>query len=77
MSGWRFGFRRRCAWCGVALRGWQLNLCRTCKTAVLALPVAGMLDSPPCPHASRWDDEPDTWRRELKVLWVDAPEENR
>ena len=52
----RFGFRRRCAWCGVVLRGWQLNCCRTCKHAVVFSP------SPPFAHASRWDDEPDPWK---------------
>jgi len=54
----RFGFRRRCAWCGVVLRGWQLNLCRGCKTAIKL-----DKDSPPCVHASRWEDEPDVWGR--------------
>jgi hypothetical protein len=54
----RFGFRRRCAWCGVVLRGWQLNRCRMCKRAILYSP------SPPCAHASRWESEPD--RLELR-----------
>lgn len=53
----RFGFRRRCAWCGVQLRAWQLNLCRTCRLAVMT-PYAG----PPCFHGSRWDEEADGWR---------------
>jgi hypothetical protein len=52
----RFGFRRRCAWCGVALRGWQVNCCRRCKRAVKFSP------SPWCVSASRWTAAPDTWR---------------
>ena len=54
----QYGFRRRCAWCGVVLRGWQLNLCRVCKVAVNR-------DSPlpPVRHRSRWDAEPDQWQR--------------
>jgi hypothetical protein len=60
----RFGFRRRCAWCGVVLRGWQLNLCRLCKRP--ATGDAGVYlqgGGPPCPPASRWEAEPDHWRR--------------
>lgn len=54
------GFRRRCAWCGVQLRWWQLNLCRLCGPrakgdAGIYLSAGG----PPCPHASRWDAVPD------------------
>jgi hypothetical protein len=52
----RFGFRRRCAWCGVVLRGWQLNCCRRCKRAVVYSP------SPWCVSGSRWDAEPDAPR---------------
>ena len=52
-----YGFRRRCAWCGVTLRGWQLNLCRVCKRA------AKYSSSPPVLSGSRWDDEADTRRR--------------
>lgn len=54
----RFGFRRRCAWCGVILRGWQLNLCRRCKQA-----VKWNKPSPPVLSRSRWDAEPDDRRR--------------
>lgn len=49
------GFRRRCAWCAVALRGWQLNLCRLCKRAV-RLDAPG----PPCGQLSRADSDPDS-----------------
>lgn len=52
----RFGFRRRCGWCGVQLRGWQLNLCRLCRPAALYSP------SPPCLHGSRWDAPADARR---------------
>ena len=51
----RFGFRRRCAWCGQVLRGWQLNRCRMCKRAIRSSPL------PPCTSASRWHAEPDRW----------------
>lgn len=51
------GFRRRCAWCGVVLRGWQLNLCRTCGPAVRE-PI---VRSSPCGQASRWEEAPDTF----------------
>lgn len=51
------GFRRRCSWCGVQLRGWQMNLCRLCKTPAV-MPYAG----PPCRRASRWGAAPDAWR---------------
>lgn len=50
----RFGFRRRCAWCFVELRGWQLNLCRRCGRHVRA-----GHPSPPCPLGSRVDEAPD------------------
>jgi hypothetical protein len=56
----RFGFRRRCAWCGVVLRGWQLNLCRRCKRAVVYSP------SPWCVQASRWEADPDRRRTTQK-----------
>ena len=60
----QFGFRRRCGWCGVTLRGWQLNLCRQCRQysrgdAGIYLQSGG----PPCSRASRWDADPDTWSR--------------
>jgi hypothetical protein len=52
------GYRRRCAWCAVKLRSWQLNLCRKCKHhVVLNLP------SPAYPLRSRWDDQSDRMRR--------------
>lgn len=56
------GFRRRCAWCGVQLRGWQLNLCRKCKTAT-GSGIGGILSSPPCTQGSRWDRDPDKFGR--------------
>ena len=52
-----FGFRRRCAWCGVQLRAWQMNLCRTCHR-----PAALAHVGPPCPEGSRWGQAPDRWR---------------
>jgi len=53
-----FGFRRRCGWCGVVLRAWQLNLCRQCKAHVrIDCP------SPPCGHLSRVDEAADRARR--------------
>lgn len=48
-----FGFRRRCAWCGVQLRAWQVNTCKGCRGAILSQA------SSPCPHGSRWDAPPD------------------
>lgn len=50
------GFRRRCSWCGVVLRGWQLNMCRLCKTAASVEWLGA-----PCVHGSRWDEAPDEW----------------
>lgn len=52
----RLGFRRRCAWCGVMLRAWQLNMCRRCRSAEQGRASA------PCGQASRWREEPDRWR---------------
>jgi hypothetical protein len=51
------GVRRRCFWCGVKLRAWQLNACRQCRRA-----HRNNAPSPPFPRASRWDDPPDRWR---------------
>jgi hypothetical protein len=58
------GFRRRCAWCGVQLRGWQLNLCKLCGprakgSAGIYLSAGG----PPCSQGARWDEKPDDWGR--------------
>lgn len=58
----RFGFRRRCGWCGVVLRAWQLNLCRGCRLAASDLAPLPFLSSPPCPSGSRWKAAPDPWR---------------
>lgn len=58
MSPLRFGFRRRCAWCGVVLRGWQLNLCRRCKSC-----VGQMYGGPWCMSRSRWEEQPDERKR--------------
>ena len=55
----RFGFRRRCAWCGVVLRGWQLNRCRRCKTKGTDAGPGLQGGGPPCPPGARWDAEPD------------------
>lgn len=53
----RFGFRKRCGWCGVQLRRWQLDLCRRCRDA------HNGGGSAPYPQGSRWEAEPDPWRR--------------
>lgn len=52
-----FGFRRRCAWCGVTLRAWQLNQCRHCKL----INTYGV--GPWCVQGSRWDEQADERRR--------------
>lgn len=49
--------RRRCWWCAVTLRWWQLNSCRRCKRALIAAHVG-----PPCPSRSRWYADPDRVR---------------
>lgn len=54
------GFRRRCCWCAVQLRGWQLNACRGCKRAIVYSP------SPAFPSRSRWDAEPDSFPIEVR-----------
>lgn len=54
MNGLELGFRRRCSWCGVVLRLWQLNLCRKCKQCVK------YSEGPWCMTASRWDATPDS-----------------
>lgn len=53
-------FRRRCGWCAVPLRAWQLNLCQTCKPAVLGSP------SPPCGEGARWAEKPDARPRWMR-----------
>jgi hypothetical protein len=68
----RFGFRRRCAWCGVVLRGWQLNLCRLCDPK-----AKNDLGGPPCPSRSRWDAEPDAWRKTTPATSPTNPEASR
>lgn len=50
-----YGFRRRCSWCHVVLRGWQLNMCRGCRRHVGS-------DTPPCRMGSRAYEAPDAWR---------------
>lgn len=61
-----YGFRRRCGWCGVTLRGWQLNLCRRCKSAVKEMP--GRLTSPPCKSQSRWEETPDSMFVTMRIV---------
>jgi hypothetical protein len=56
----KYGFRRRCGWCGVVLRGWQLNLCSLCRPS--ATGSAGIYLSaggPPCSAGSRLHAAPD------------------
>lgn len=63
------GWRRRCSWCGVQLRGWQLNLCQLCKPR--ATGDAGIYlqsGGPPCGQAARWTDVPD--RSKIAERWL-------
>jgi hypothetical protein len=67
-------FRRRCAWCGVVLRGWQMNRCRRCAIAIRSEPRhpgTGLW----CSHASRWEAEPDAWHWNDRPAPVALPEE--
>jgi hypothetical protein len=59
MSDKAFGFRRRCSWCGVQLRGWQINLCRACKLRTGDAGIYLQSGGPPCRERSRWEAEPD------------------
>lgn len=59
----KYPFRRRCGWCGVPLRGWQLNLCQLC-----APNVRDNWPSPPCGQAERWTDVPDSSK--LAERWI-------
>jgi hypothetical protein len=45
---------RRCGWCGVMLRWYQINFCRVC-----AFHLRYDMSSPPCEQASRWNSAPD------------------
>jgi hypothetical protein len=59
------GFRRRCGWCAVELRWWQLNLCRTCKQDVVR-DLLWPRRRPGSHYYAKWDrafeDDPDwTW----------------
>lgn len=58
MNPLELGFRRRCGWCFVPLRAWQMNLCRLCKMAV-------KWDAPsaPCLQGSRSESSPDERRK--------------
>jgi len=55
-------FVRRCGWCGVRLRGWQVNLCQLCGPAVRSSDFR----SSPCVQASRWDEPMD---RHSRLSW--------
>lgn len=48
---------RRCGWCAVRLRWWQLHWCRRC--------ALGLADkhgfSPPCLSGARLRERPDRW----------------
>lgn len=66
MSG--LGFRRRCAWCGVQLRGWQLNKCRECGLRTGDCGIYLQSGGPPCHEQSRWGAEPDDWPRFLRDI---------
>lgn len=60
-SSLRFGFRRRCAWCGLVLRGWQLNMCRGCKARTNDAGIYLQSGGPRCSAGAMWDAEPDRW----------------
>lgn len=47
--------RRRCGWCGVRLRWWQVNLCRVCRIYT----QVGRGISRSCREGARWDAAPD------------------
>lgn len=56
-------FRRRCGWCGVQLRAWQVNLCRGCRE--VAFGDAGLYlrsGGPRWRQMERWEGDPDRWR---------------
>lgn len=53
------GFRRRCGWCGVHLRAWQVNLCRACKPRTGDCGIYLQSGGAPCGEAERWYAEPD------------------
>lgn len=57
----RFAFRKRCGWCGVQLRRWQRDLCRTCK------PGAYGWGSAPCGQGARWNASPDSLIRDAET----------
>lgn len=50
-------FRRRCGWCGVRLRGWQLNLCQLCGPAVRSADFR----TSPCSQYSRLNEPADAF----------------
>lgn len=65
------GFRRRCAWCGVQLRAWQLNMDRACKLRTGDAGLYLQSGGPPCSEGSRWDGDPDrfVWPGVLLTVW--------
>ncbi len=50
-------FVRRCGWCGVRLRRWQVNLCQLCGPAVRSSDFR----TSPCTEGSRWNHPMDRW----------------
>jgi hypothetical protein len=50
-------FVRRCGWCGVRLRRWQVNLCQLCGPAVRSSDFR----TSPCVEGSRWAAPMDRW----------------
>jgi hypothetical protein len=78
------GFRRRCSWCGVQLRGWQVNLCQLCGPRTGDAGIYLQSGGPPCGQAARWNEPPDqsktvtrlrNWKEEWPVeygvmLWL-------
>jgi hypothetical protein len=51
-------FGRRCGWCAVQLRWWQLNNCRKCKAAI----NEPIFRTSPCRMGERLRELPDRWR---------------
>lgn len=51
---------RRCGWCGVGLRWWQINYCRICKRVLVF-----DLSSSPSHFMGRVDNASDARRRWL------------
>lgn len=51
--------KRRCEWCAVRLRWWQIAYCRNCNHALSEGGLYLQNGGPPAPHRGRADAEPD------------------